>query len=105
MTRWLIALALAGVSIASAKTYSVTVAEPYVVGTKTLMPGDYRLELQGSQVLFLTDQHKTAAEAAVTVENEHQKYENTAIVSKHVGDQQRIEHIELGGTRMNLQFN
>jgi len=105
MTRWLIALALAGVSIASAKTYSVTVSEPYFVGGHTLKPGDYRLELKGSKALFLNDRDKTAAQATVKVENERHKYENTSILSKRVGDQQRIENIELAGTRMKLEFN
>jgi hypothetical protein len=105
MTRWLIVFALAGASIASAKTYSVTVTEPYVIGHTTLKPGDYKLELKGSQLLFLTGEDKTAAEATVKVENEPQKYENTAILSKQMDNQQRIENIELGGTRMKLLFN
>ena len=105
MTRWLIALALAGVSIASAKTYSITLSEPYVMGSTTVKPGDYHLKLQGSEALLLTESNKTAAEAPVKVEDQTKKFDETAVISTTVGNQRRIEDIELGGTRMKLKFN
>jgi hypothetical protein len=105
MKKCVIVLALVGVSTASARSYSLTLAEPVVVGSTTLKAGDYKLDLEGSKVLFLDNRHKTAAQASVKVENEHNKYYDTAIVSNRVGDERRITAIELAGTQTKLVFN
>jgi hypothetical protein len=105
MKSWLIVLALAGASIASAKNYAVTITQPFVVGSTTLTAGDYKLDLEGSKVLFLDSKNKTVAQASVKVENEQKKYGGTIIESKMVGDQKRITVIGLAGTSMKLLFD
>lgn len=104
-TKWLLAFALAGLSIASAKTYSINIDQPYVVAGVQLKPGDYRLNLEGSKAVFTRGGKKTAAEAKVTVENSPKKFNYTSIASKLAGGQNQIESISLGGTRMKLDFN
>lgn len=105
MKSWLIVLALAGASIASAKSYSVIISQPFVVGSTTLTAGHYKLDLEGSKVLFLDSENKTAAQASVKVENEQQKYGGTIIESKQVGDQKRITAIGLAGTQIKVVFD
>jgi hypothetical protein len=103
--KWLLTFALAGLSVASAKTYTITVYEPLVVAGTQLKPGQYKLSLENSKAIFTNDRHKTVAEAKVTVQNSAKKIDTTAIESKLVGQQNQLEGIALGGTRMKLEFN
>ncbi len=61
--------------------------------------------MQSSQAVFRTDENKTAARAAVKVEDQQHKFVNTVVLTKEVNGQEHIENIELGGTRLKLVFN
>ena len=103
--QWLLVCVLAGVSIASAKTYKITIFDPSVVAGVQLKPGDYRLNVDGSKAVFIDDREKTVAEATVTVENSTKKVPATSVVTKQVGGKNQIESISLGGTTIKLEFN
>ena len=103
--KWLLAFALAGLSIASAKTYHVTISDPSVVAGVQLKPGNYKLNLEGSKVLFIGNREKLAAEANATKETSPKKFEYTSVDFKVTGGKYRIESISLGGTRTKLDFN
>ena len=105
MKTWLLLFALAGASFASAKTYSITLGNPSIVGQTQLKPGGYKLRLEGSKVAFVDKADKTVATADVKVENSTRKFPITEVVSKTNGSAQQIEGINLGGTRMTLDFN
>jgi hypothetical protein len=101
----LIVLALAGASVLSAKSYSVTLDQPSIVGHTQLKPGDYKLKLEGSKVTFVDHENKTAVEVNVKVENNKDKFQHTAVVSRKDGNARKIEDITLGGTRTQLDFD
>jgi hypothetical protein len=103
--KWFLVFALAGASIASAKTFTVTFDKPTEVGTAQLKPGEYKLTLNGSMATFADSHHHTAAQASVKVENLARKFDYTAVETKKTGDATRLEGIELGGTRLQLEFN
>ena len=67
-------LALAG--LASAKSYSLTLFEPSVIGGTELKPGDYTLELKDEKVVI--KKGKQMGEAAVKVETADSKYSTTS---------------------------
>jgi hypothetical protein len=104
MNKWILMLALAGVPIASAKSYDLTIATPSVVHNVKLNPGDYRLKLDGSNAIF-TDANGHHYTAAVSVKQEKKKFDETEVDTTKVAGQDRINEIRLSGTRMALEFN
>jgi hypothetical protein len=68
MKNLLLAFTLLGVSIASAKTYSITLTSPAAIGNSQLKSGEYKLELKGDSVLVKDG--RMVNEFPVHVENE-----------------------------------
>jgi hypothetical protein len=89
MKNLLFAFTLLGASIASAKTYTITLSSPAAIGNSQLKSGEYKLELKGDHVLVKDG--KMVDELPVRVDNE--------------GGSNRIEEIHLGGTTVKLVFS
>ena len=104
-TTWVLALVLAGFSVASAKTYSITIYDPCLAGKVQVQPGDYRLKLEGTTAVFTNEDNGKKFEANVSVQNVARKFDQTAIDMKKVSGGEQIEEIQLGGTRMDIKFN
>jgi hypothetical protein len=98
----LLGMGLFGLSIASAKSYSVTLSEPYTVGTTQLAPGDYRVVVNGSSAVLEDSRGQT--EAGGAIENEARKFHDTALLSHSENGTARLEGIELGGTQIQVDF-
>jgi len=103
MKNLLLAFTLLGASIASAKTYSITLSSPAAIGNSQLNSGEYKLELKGDSVLVKDG--KMVNEFPVHVENEARKFENTSITTSSQSGSNRIEEIRLGGTTVKLVFS
>ena len=103
MKNLLLAFTLLGASIASAKTYTVTLSSPVAIGDGQLKSGEYKLELRGDNVLVKDG--KMVSQFPVHVENEARKFENTSITTSSQGGSNRIEEIRLGGTTVKLVFS
>jgi hypothetical protein len=95
-------LGMSGLAVASAKTYHVTLSETYTVGTTQLRAGDYKLVVNESAAA-LEDEHGKV-EANGTLENEAQKFDETAVVSNNANGTPQLKAIELGGTRLQIDF-
>jgi hypothetical protein len=91
-------LALAG--LASAKSYSLTLFEPSVIGGTELKPGDYTLELKDEKVVI--KKGKQMGEAAVKVETADSKYSTTSVRYSNGDGKYHIQEIHIGGTNMKL---
>jgi len=102
---WLLALLLAGFSVASAKTYSITIYDRCLAGNVQVQPGDYRLKLEGTTAVFTNQDTGKSFQANVSVQNVPRKFDETAIDMTKVAGEERIEEIHLGGTRMDIKFN
>ena len=102
MTRkLLLSFAILAVSaLANAKTYSVTLFQPSVVGGSELQPGEYKLDLNESKVVIHSG--KKSAEAEVKVETGDQKFSNTMI---DTDNQNHIKSIRVQGTTTTLVFS
>ncbi len=98
----LLGIGLCGLSIAGAKSYSVTLSERYTVGTTQLMAGDYRVVMNGSSAVLEDSRGHTEASGAI--ENEARKFHDTALLSHGENGTARLEGIELGGTQMQVRF-
>ena len=96
-------LALLTVSVVSAKNYSFTTTEPTQAGSFELRPDAYTLKIEGSQVI-LTNRagHQLAVNA--TVEPAARKFSDTAVWTSRADGANRIQSIELGGSRSRVVF-
>jgi hypothetical protein len=102
---WLLALLLAGFSVASAKTYSITIYDRCMAGKVQVQPGDYRMKLEGNTAVFTNQDNGKKFEANVSVQNVPRKFDQTAIDMTKVAGEEKIQEIHLGGTRMDIKFN
>ena len=98
----LFGIGLLGVSIANAKSYHITLSEPYRIGATPLAAGDYKIVVNGSNAA-LEDEHGQV-QASGTLENETKKFDETAVVSDNANGTPQLRTIELGGTRLQIDF-
>ncbi len=96
-------LALLGVSLLSAKTYTITVTNSAKAGAAQLKPGDYKVKVDGSQAVLMDRKGHTIATAAKVETSDH-KYGETSIASSSADGTNRIESIQLAGTHDKIVF-
>lgn len=103
MKNFLLLFFVLGLALASAKTYSLTLFQPSVVGGTQLKAGDYQIDVQDSKVIIKAG--KQLVESAVKVENADSKYASTTVRYAAGEGASKIREIRLGGTRMRLLFD
>jgi len=86
------------------KSFTVTLAEPAMVGETQLQAGDYKFELENEKVV-ITQHGRQAAEASVKIETENGKYPNTTVTFARPNGTNKMEEIQVGGTHMKLVLN
>jgi len=96
------ALTLSSLGIASAKTYNVVLNAPAMAGANELKPGEYKLKVEGSQVV-LTDSNAKSVSVPVTVENSATKFGYTTVETSNQGGMDNIQAIDLGGSNTRLK--
>src|ERR1017187_2774406 len=90
-------LLLAGLAVASARSYKVSLSEPTLVGTTELKPGDYKLEVNDQKAIIR--QGKIETESPVKVEEGQTKFDSTVVRYINNPDgKARIQEIRIGGT-------
>jgi hypothetical protein len=95
--------AIAGLALASAKSYTMSLYQAALVGTTELKAGDYQVELVDQKAVITKG--KLRAEAAVKVENADKKYDGTTVSLTTGNGKPRIQEIHLGGTTTRLVFS
>jgi hypothetical protein len=103
MKKYIGLFALLGASVLSAKTYRFTVLDPSQVGTVQLKPGDYRVQVEGSQVV-LKDSRGHQIDTAATMETLDHKAHQTVILSSNADGQRHITSIEFAGSHEKIVF-
>jgi hypothetical protein len=102
--KFLLSFAILAMSaLANAKSFSVTLFQPSLVGGAELQPGEYKLDLNESKVVIHSG--KKSAEADVKVENGDQKFSSTSVRYQNGDGKYRVQEIRLGGTKTKLVFN
>ena len=92
------------VALAAPKTYDVVLLAATKAGSVQLAPGEYKVKVEGSNAVF-TDEHTRASfTVPVTVENTGTKFGMTALDTSKNGDIAQITSIELGGSKIKLEF-
>jgi hypothetical protein len=94
---------LAGVAVAGARSYTVSLTKPNMLGTTELKPGDYKIEVDGDKAILR--QGKTQTESPVKVEEVDTKFSSNVVRYVNGADGKlHIQEIRLGGTRTKLVF-
>jgi hypothetical protein len=101
---WFGALALSTIALAGTKSYDVVISAPAKAGAVQLAPGAYKVKVEGSNAIFTGAQSREAITVPVKVENTDTKYSATALDTTMQGDTQQITSIELGGSKIKLEF-
>ncbi|HUP02383.1 MAG TPA: hypothetical protein VMU19_00245 [Bryobacteraceae bacterium] len=92
--------AIAALAVAGAKTYTVDLLHPAMLGGSELQAGQYRIQVDGDKVVVHVG--KTTAEAPVKTETAPTKYRDTSVRVTEAGGVQHITEICIGGTTTRL---
>jgi len=98
------ALALSSLTILSAKTYEIILTAPTKAGSVQLKPGQYKLKVEGANATFTDENSSKSFTTPVKVETGDKKFDDTKVQSTKDGDVDRLEEIDLGGSKTKLGF-
>ena len=97
-------LCLSTLGILSAKSYSITLANPTQAGDVQLRPGDYKMKVEGGMAVFTDLDRNKRFTVPVKVENSDDKFSETAVITKNDSGVDRIKEIDLGGSHMKIEI-
>jgi hypothetical protein len=102
-TRLLLLFLAAGLAaVASAKTYSIDLFQPAMLGSTELKPGHYSVEVVNQKAILRNG--KIQGEAPVKMEDGEKKYDRTSVVLANSDGQMHILEIHIEGTKTKLVF-
>ncbi|HLK65860.1 MAG TPA: hypothetical protein VKU19_20625 [Bryobacteraceae bacterium] len=97
-------LALSSICVLSAKTYEITLTANTKAGSVQLKPGQYTLKIQGNNAIFTEVNSAKSFTTPVKVESTDKKFDDTKVQSSKDGNVDKIEEIDLGGSKTKLGF-
>jgi hypothetical protein len=98
------ALTLSSLTVVSAKTYDIVLSNPTKVGSVQLKPGQYKLKVDGANAIFTESNSSKSFSTPVKVETSDKKFDDTRVQSTKDNDGDRINEIDLGGSKTKLGF-
>jgi len=98
-----VCLGTLAMAMASA-SYRVTLFEKTAVAGTELMPGDYKLDLDGDMAKISLGK-KMMVETKVKVETNDSKFDKTSVRYANNGGKYTVQEIRLGGTATRLVFS
>lgn len=104
MKKFILLFAVAGLSVAGAKSYDVTFTSPAVLGAMEVPAGQYQLKLDGSKITLTNASNGKRLETDATVQAMPTKFSETVVQSKHIDGKDLVDEIQLGGTKTALDF-
>jgi hypothetical protein len=99
----LLVIGVAGLALASQKSYSITLSQPAVLGSMELAPGDYKVDVVDQKAVIRNG--KVQGEAPVKVEDNASKYNTTSVRYANSDGKMRIQEIHVGGSKTKLVFS
>jgi hypothetical protein len=94
---------VAGLAVASARSYTVNLFQPSLVGATELKPGQYKIEVNENKAILR--QGKVQTESSVKVEEGDTRFDTTVVRYVNSTDGKvRIQEIRIGGTKTRLVF-
>jgi hypothetical protein len=98
------ALALSGMTLASAKTYNVNLIAPATAGAVQLKAGEYKLNIDGRVAKFTSVETNKTVLLPVRFDNGMISYGRTALDLKTVDGVQHIDSIQLEDSNSKIEF-
>ncbi len=98
------ALAIASMSIASAKSYEIVLNTPATAGKTELRAGHYRVKVNAGFAEFFNMDNSHTTMVPVKVETAKTRFDNTAVDTKTENGTQQIQSIELQDSNSVLEF-
>ena len=96
-------MVVAGLAVAGARSYTVSLTKANMLGTTELKAGDYKIEVDGDKAILR--QGKVQTESPVKVEESDSKFDSNVVRYASTADGKlRIQEIRIGGTRTKLVF-
>jgi hypothetical protein len=95
---------LATGAAADQKSFGITLSTVSRIGDTEMMPGDYRVIVDGNQVHFTEVKTGREFEVEAKVEDAAQKAAGTEIHSQNVDGANRIIEIRIGGSKTRISF-
>jgi hypothetical protein len=97
-------LCLSSLTLVHAKTYEITLSSVTKAGSVQLKPGQYKLKVEGSNAIFTDVNSSKSYTTPVKVQESDKKFDGTKIQSSKDGDAEKLEEIDLGGSKTKLGF-
>ena len=98
------AVALSTLAMAGSKNYDIALSTPTKAGSVQLAAGDYKVKVEGSNAIFTDEHTRASVTVPVKVENTETKFNETTLDTKTQGKTAQITSIELGGSKVKLEF-
>jgi uncharacterized protein YdbL (DUF1318 family) len=102
--RSLLLFAALSLSVASAKTFEITLDSPAKAGSVELKAGKYSLVLMSDTMVRFTSANGQALETSAKMSTVEKKFSATQIDLKQSNGTALIDEIDLGGTKTKIQF-
>jgi uncharacterized protein YdbL (DUF1318 family) len=99
-----ILFAVIGLSLASAKSYDISLSQASKAGTLDLQAGDYKIAVDGTKVTFTLIKTGKSVETAASVQAAPKKFSVTLVDAEAVSGTNKIHEIDLGGTTTKVLF-
>jgi hypothetical protein len=98
------ALAFSSLTVVSAKTYEIILSGPTKAGSVELKAGQYKLKVDGANAIFTDINSAKSFTTPVKVETTDKKFDDTRVQTTKDGSVDKIEEIDLGGSKTKLGF-
>jgi hypothetical protein len=98
------ALAVSSLTIVSAKTYEIILSGPTKAGNVELKAGQYKLKVDGANATFTDVNSSKSFTTPVKVQTTEKKFDDTKVQTTKDGSVEKIEEIDLGGSKTKLGF-
>ncbi len=85
------------------KSYTINITDPATAGSTQLKAGEYKLKVDGTQVLLIDNTGKQI-DATAKVETAERKFDQTSISFSRADGGNRLISIQLGGTANRVVF-
>jgi hypothetical protein len=98
--------AIAALAVASAKTYTINLPQPAVLGDMQLAPGTYSVDVVDQKAVIRSGKAHAApvGEAPVKVETADNKYTTTTLRFSNADGKMHLQEIHVGGSKTKLVF-
>jgi hypothetical protein len=100
--RLLLVFAIVGLAVASAKTYTIDLLQPAVLGNMQLDPGTYKVDVVDQKAVITNG--RMHGEAPVKVETADTKYSTTTVRFSNADGKMHLQEIHVGGSKTKLVF-